>query len=220
MSRPFRLFVAFLAASATLAAAEPRSFSFSKLNHSYENLVGDLQPITQGPLTVEMSSPGHTVILKSNKLVLTPLSAEAGAPQQARLEPQLMGKGQLVADVEGAGLQTRLQDELFVPPQTVTLEGKIKLRRVPGGYEVTPLELAAKGGVKNQSKLSNDLLSLCGGVAIFTGLDCAGLERALSVASVPMPAPGGGSLLPDSALPGADRAGLGAWLGPAAGAGR
>lgn len=209
------LFAGTVGAAATgFAAAEERAFSFSKLNHTYENLVGDLQPISQGPLTVELSSPGHTVILKSNKLVLSPLPAGA---QQARLELELMGKGQIVADVEGAGLETRLQDELFVPPQTVALQGKIKMRRVAGGYEVTPLELPPKVEVKIQSKLSNDLLTLCGGVAIFTGLDCAGLERALSVAAVPLPAAGGAYLLPDEDLTDADRAALDAWLAPAPG---
>lgn len=207
------------AANTAFAAEAERAFSFSKLNRSYENLVGDLQPITQGPLTVELSSPGHTLILKSNRLVLSPLSAPAGA-QRARLVLELMGKGQLVADVEGAGLETRLQDELFVPPQTVALEGKVKMRRVAGGYEVTPLELPAKVEVKIQSKLSNDLLTLCGGVAILTGLDCGGLERSLSVAAVPLPAPGGAYLLPDEDLTDADRAALDAWLGPPAPAGR
>jgi hypothetical protein len=135
-----------------LAAAEPRTLSFSKLNRSYENLVGDLQPITQGPLTVELSTPSHTLVLKSNRLVLAPLAS--GAAQQAHLELEIMGKGLLVADVEGAGLRTRLQDELFVPPQTVTLDGRIELRRAAGGYEVTPVELPKQVDIKIQSKLS------------------------------------------------------------------
>jgi hypothetical protein len=198
-------------AAAPLAAAEPVAFSFGKLNHSYENLVGELQPITQGPLTVELSSPSHVLVLKSNRLVLTPIGG-AGAKQQAHLELEILGKGQLVADVEGAGLSTRLQDELYVPPQTLALDAKIDLRRVEGGYQVTTLEMPARVDIKMQSKLSNQLLSLCGGVALFTGLDCDALERALSVATVPLPAGGGPYLLPDSDLTDADRSALDAFL--------
>lgn len=194
-------------------AAEPRSFSFTKLNRSYDNLVGELQPITEGPLTVELSSPGHTLVLKGNQLVLTPL---AGASEHlARLELDLMGKGHLVADVEGAGLRTRLQDEVFVPRQTLKLEGKVRMRRAEGGYEVTPLELPQKIEVAIQSRLSNDLLTLCDGVAIFTGLDCGALERSLSRAAIPLPAVGGSYLLPDSDLTDGDRAALDALLAPA-----
>jgi hypothetical protein len=203
-----------------LAAAEPQSFSFGKLNRSYENLVGDLQPITQGPLTVELSSPAHTLVLRANRLLLTPLGEGEAAAQQAHLELELMGKGELVADVEGAGLRTRLQDELYVPPQTLALDARIRLRRGEGGYLVTPLELPRQVEVKIQSKLSNDLLALCDGVALFTGLDCAALERALSVAVIPLPAAGESYLLPDADLSAADRAALDAYLAPTAGAGR
>jgi hypothetical protein len=212
-----RLCLALLAVAAapTLLAAEPRAFSFDKLNRSYENLVGDLQPITEGPLTVELSSPSHILVLKSNRLVLTPAGGGAGR-QQAHLELEILGKGQLVADVEGAGLSTRLQDELYVPPQTLTLDAKIDLRRVEGGYQVTTLEMPARIDIKMQSKLSNQLISLCGGVALFTGLDCDALERALSVATIPLPAGGGPYLMSDSDLTDADRAALDALLAPGA----
>lgn len=192
------------------AAAEPRTLAFSKLNRSYENLVGDLQPITEGPLTVELSSPSHTLVLKQNRLVLTP---GAAGDYLARLELDILGKGQLIADVEGAGLSTRLQDELYVPPQKLALAARVRMRRVEGGYEVTPLELPAKIEINIQSKLSNTLLSLCDGVALFTGLDCAALDRALSRVAVPLPAAGGSHLLPDSDLTEGDRAALDALLG-------
>ncbi len=171
--------------------------------------MGDLQPITQGPVTVDLSSPSHTLVLKSNRLVLTP---EGGA-HRAHLELELLGKGQLIADLEGAGLQTRLQDELFVPPQTLSLDGKVRMRRIEGGYEVTALESPAQVELAIQSKLTNDILGLCDGVALFTGLDCAALERALTRAKIPMPAAGGTYLLPDADLTEADRAALDAYLG-------
>jgi hypothetical protein len=205
---------ALVAAALVLVAvpAQPGTFSFSKLNRSYENLVGDLQPITQGPLTIELSSPSHTLVLKNNRLVLTP---EAGA-HRARLELELMGKGQLTADLEGAGLQTRLQDELFVPPQTLSLDAKVRLRRVEGGYEVTALETPAQVELAIQSKLTNEVLGMCDGVALFTGLDCGALERALTRAKIPMPAAGGTYLLPDTDLTADDRAALDAYLGTTA----
>lgn len=197
-------------ASQYAAAAEPRTFAFSKLNRSYENLAGDLQPITEGPLTVELSSPSHTLVLKQNRLVLTPGPA---GDYLAQLELDILGKGQLIADVAGAGLSTRLQDELYVPPQKLALTARVRMRRVEGGYEVTPLELPSKIEVAIQSKLSNSLIGLCDGVALFTGLDCAALERALSRAAVPLPAAGGAHLLPDSDLTESDRAALDALLG-------
>ncbi len=209
--------IAMLAACLSLGTVPPgtaqepgREFSFAKLNRTYTDLVSELAPIEQGPVTVRLSSPEHSLIVQSNRLRLRP--AEGGA-HAGRLEVAILGKGWLVADVEGAGLATRLQDELMILPQTLAVEAKVKLRRGDGGYSVTTVELPRRVDVRIQSKLANQLVSWCEGLALLLPMDCAGMERSLSVASIPMPEPGGDYLLADAELTPEDRAALDAYLG-------
>lgn len=204
---------------ATAAAAPAREMHFSKLSRTYTDLVSELAPIQQGPLTVRLSSPNHVLVVKDTRLMLTP--ATAGV-HTAHLEIDLSGKGWLVGDVEAAGMATRLQDELYVMPQTVALDGKVRLRRVPSGYEVEPLELPKEVAVLIQSKLTNDLLRWCEGISIFSGFDCGGLEQSLTRIAVPMPATAGDKYhLPDAELTPDERALLDSFLpAPVPAAGR
>ena len=210
------LFLGFLSGStdslAQTAAAEPaaREFSFTKLNRTYTDLVTDLAPIQQGAVTLRLSSPEHSLVVKRNQLRLRP--AEGGA-HAGRMELDILGKGWLVADVEGVGIATRLEDELLVPPQTLAVEAKVKLQRAEGGYSVTTVELPRRVEVRIQSKLANQLVSWCEGLALLLPMDCAGMERSLSVAAIPMPEPGGEYLLADAELTDEDRAALDAYLG-------
>ena len=201
------------------AGASAREMRFSKLSRTYTDLVSELAPIQQGPLTVRLSSPSHVLVVKDTRLRLTP--AAAGA-HSAHLEIDLSGKGWLVGDVEAAGVATRLQDELYVMPQTVALDAKVRLRRVPSGYEVEPLELPKQIDVVIQSKLTNDLLGWCEGISIFSGFDCGGLERSLNRVAIPMPATAGEKYhLPDAELTTEERAQLDSFLpAPVPAAGR
>jgi hypothetical protein len=192
------------------AATSAGEIHFSKLHRSYTNLVSDLAPIVQGPLTLRMSSPSHVLTVKDTRLRMT--AAPAGT-QAIHLEIDLSGKGWLVGDVEASGMTTRLQDELFVLPQTVVLDAKVRLRRAASGFVVEALELPAQVEVQIQSRLTSELLQWCTGISIFAGFDCSGLERALTRIAVPLPAAAGAAYeLPDSELTAEERQQIQKWL--------
>jgi hypothetical protein len=199
------------ASLAALGAAAEREIVFPRLNRTYENLVGELPPIQQGPFTVRLSSPRQTVLLRSHRVVLAP---GAGGAHAGRLELEILGKGWLVGDVEAAGLTTRLQDELQVPPQTLRLDGRAKIEREADGYRITPLELPKRVEVTIRSGMVNDLVGWCDRLSAmpFSTLDCSGLEHALDKVPVPLPPAGESYLLPDAELRPEDRAALDAYL--------
>lgn len=181
------------------AATGERTFTFTLLNKTYSDLAQGIEPITQGPLTVRPSSPKNALILRDNRLRLQAL--EDGA-QKAHLELDVMGKGWLVADVEAGSLETRFQDELILPPQTLKFDGRVKLERVAGGYRVTALEGPRSVEVVIQSKLVSSLIAWCDTLAAMplTGIDCAAVERSLTHVSLPLPAAGATYFLADTDL--------------------
>ena len=67
------------------------------------------------------------------------------------------------------------------------------------------MELPRRVEVRIQSKLANQLVSWCEGLALLLPMDCAGMERSLAVAAIPMPEPGGEYLLTDAELTPEDR---------------
>ena len=198
-------------AAAAAGAAGGREFAFPRLNRTYHDLVGELQPIRHGPFTVRLSSPRQTIVLRSHRLELRPA---AGGVHAGTLELEVMGKGWLVGDVDAAGLATRLQDELQVPPQTLRLDGRVRLERAPDGYRVTPLELPARVEVVIRSGLVADLIGWCDRLAAvpFADFDCVGLERSLERVAVPLPPAGESYLLPDAELRDEDRLALDRYL--------
>ncbi len=188
-------------------AAEEQTFTFSLLDKTYTNLAGDIEPIVQGPLTVRPSSPKNSLTLKENRLRLRPTGDGTFV---GRLELDVFGKGWLVADVEAGGMETRFQDELMVPPQTLALDGKVKLERVDGGYRATALETPRSVEVVLQSKLVSGLLTWCDTASAvpFAGINCTGLERSLTHVALPLPGPGATYFLGDADLTAAERAEL------------
>ena len=214
-ARTIAMFACCLTLGAAAGAAQEagREFSFVKLNRTYNNLVSNLAPIEQGAVVLRLSSPEHSLVVQSNRLRLRPVENGVHA---GRMELAILGKGWLVADVEGAGMATRLEDELYVPPQTLVVEAKVKLARQEGGYGVTTVELPRQIQVNIQSKLSNQLLSWCDGFSLLLPLNCEGMGRSLSVATIPMPEAGGEYFLEDAELTAEDRAALDAYLGGSA----
>ncbi|MEO8503054.1 MAG: hypothetical protein ABI609_04070 [Acidobacteriota bacterium] len=188
------------------ANAADHALTFSLLNKSYTNLAGDLEPITQGPLTVRPSSPKNVLVLKDNRLTLRPVTGQAGV-QDAHLELDVLGKGWLVADVEAAGVETRFQDELSIPPQTLSFDGQVRLERVDGGYRATAVQAPKHVEVVVKSKLLENLVSWCESMSAlpFSGLDCNGLERSISHVALPLPAAGATYFLADSDLTAEER---------------
>jgi hypothetical protein len=188
-------------------------FQFGRLNRGYSEVAPDILPIEEGPVTIRLSSPRNQLIVRSHLLRLEP---GAGNSHSAELRIEFMGKGWLVADVDVGGASTRFQDEVQVPPQAVELQGRLRLRRVRGGYEVTPEQLPRRVGVRIQSGIGRRIIDLCDGVSAlpFTDVDCPALDQALSRAVVPLPAPGESFLLEDAELTPQERQQLDGYLSP------
>ncbi len=185
-------------ASAPAPAPAPGGLlRFTRLNHAYSEPATAVDPITEGPLTVRLSSPSNKLVLVSNALRLEP---GADGLYTADLEVRFYGKGRVVADVDMAGvggLAKRFTDEVVVLPQTRRLEGRVRVARSGDGYLLVPERLPRDLPVRIQSQLGNDIVGLCERIASlpFSDLDCSGLDRALSTARVPLPHAGEGFYL-------------------------
>jgi len=189
------------------APAAPTELRFSKMNRVYQDLAGEMAPLRYDPVTVKLSSPRQSVLVKDNRVTLTPLG---GGRFSGRVEIDLLGKGDLVADVDLGGRSQRLADEVLLPPQHLTVEGVARIARVAGGYRVTSEQLPASLPVEIRSKLVNDLLGICSGAALLSlgSLDCAPLEKELERPSLPMPAAGSVFFLADTDLTDEERLAL------------
>jgi hypothetical protein len=183
-----------------------------RLNRAYSEVAPEILPIEEGPVTVRLSSPKNSLTVRSHRVRLEP---GAGNSFTADLRIEISGKGWLVADVDVGGVGTRLQDEVLVPPQSLEMQGRVRLRKVRGGYEVTPEQLPKSISVRIQSGIGRRLVDLCDGVSSlpFSDVDCPSLERSLSRAVVPLPAPGESFLLEDSDLAPGERQQLDGALG-------
>ena len=197
----------------------PGELRFERLNRVYTEVAPEIQPLEEGPVTVRLSSPRNSLTVISHLLRLEP---GAGNSHTADLRIEFTGKGWLVADVEVGGVGSRLEDEVVVPPQALELQGRLRLRKVRGGYEVTPEQLPRRVAVRIQSGIGRRLVDLCDGVSQlpFTAIDCPALEEALSRAVVTLPPPGESFLLSDAELTPQERRQLDGYLAGAPGGGR
>lgn len=209
-----RLVALLSVAVAAAAPAAAETFVFERLNRTFRNDGAVMAPVTQGPMTIELTSPTNALVLESHRLVLEPAGE---GTHRARLELTLAGSGSLIADLLVSGLTNRIEDDVTLPRQEKVLEGIIRLDKVPGGYAVTPVELPERFEVAIESRLAGRLVSTCDGLAAlpFLPLSCDGLERALSIANVPLPPAGEAYLLPNTELTDADREALDRYLAAA-----
>lgn len=194
------------------AVSPPGQFRFERFNRSYPEVIPDISPIEQGPLTIQLSAPKSNMTLRSHFLRLEP---GPGGSHTAELRVEFLGKGWLVADVDVGGLaETRLQDEVLVPPQAATLEGRVRLAREPGAYVITTEQLPKQMRVRIQSGIATQVVGFCDRIPALLApdLDCEGLNRALSTAVVPLPPAGESYLLEDAELTAEERSQLDAYL--------
>lgn len=205
-SRLRRVLPVVAVALATIAAATPPAteLRLTRFNRVYEDLAGEMAPLRYDAVTVKLSSPKQAVLVKENRITLTPLGAGRFA---GKVEIDLLGKGDLVADVDLGGRTQRLADEVLLPPQHLTVDAVARIARVEGGYRVTSEQLPATLPVEIRSRLVNDLINLCSGVALISlgSLDCAPLERDLQRPNLPMPGPGTAFFLADADLTDSER---------------
>lgn len=194
-----------------LGAALPGQLRFERFNRSYPEVVPEISPIVQGPLTIQLSAPKSNLTLRNHFLRLEP---GPGGSHTAELKVEFQGQGWLVADVDVAGFTgTRLQDRVVVPAQAATLEGRVKVTREPGAYVVTTEQLPKQIRVKIQSGMGTQMVGFCNRVPTLLGdLDCPRLDQMLSSAVVPLPPAGESYLLEDADLTPQERQQLDSYL--------
>jgi hypothetical protein len=199
-----------LALAAPTAAAE-RELRLEGFNRVYTDLVGGLAPFGADPLTLRLSSPSQTVLVRENVARLVPLG---DGRAEGSLEVELLGKGRLVALLELAGRESRFEDDLILPPQRIRLEGAVRIARVEGGYRILAERAPDTVEVEIRSQLANRLVSTCEAAALlsFGALDCAPVTAALERPRVPLPAAGHEFFLSDADLDDGDRAELDALI--------
>lgn len=213
--RKRRLLLAVIPAAFLLAAAAAVSpagqFRFERFNRSYTEGVPAIAPVEQGPLSIQLSAPKSNLTLRNHFLRLEPGS---GGSHAAELRVEFQGKGWLVADVDMAGFAgTRLQDEVIVPPQAATIEGRVRVTREPGAYVVTTEQLPKQLRVRIQSNVGNQIVGFCERVPTLLGdLDCDRLNQAFSSAAIPLPKAGESYLLEDADLTPQERQQLATYL--------
>ncbi len=198
------LAAALAAAPASIPAAEqeealPNRFRFERANRTYRDVAPELATFEQGDLAVRFGSPRNALTLRDHLLRLEP---GAGGSHAAELTVEVEGEGWLVADVTIGTLTRRLEDEVRVPRQKKTLEGRARLARVEGGYRITPEQLPRRVEVAVRSGVGGRLLALCDSMARLPGLalDCSGVEQAVTTLVVELPDAGESYLLPAEAL--------------------
>jgi hypothetical protein len=159
---------------------------FPRLNATFRDMEPDIAPVSTAGLTINLSSPHNSLTIRGHRLELEPL----GGPRHRFLGwVDFLGKADLVAKFAG-GLPGGVEDQVLLPIQKVELEGEIDFVKMPGGYDVTLRQLPAHLDIVMQSRLANQLMSLCDMLTILTGGDCSGLGAAFSQVRLPMPAAG------------------------------
>lgn len=193
------------------AAAVPGELRFARLNRGYSEVATEIEPVEEGPVAIRLSSPRNSLTVRDHVLRLEP---GAGNSQTADLRVEFSGKGWLVADVEVGSFNTRLQDEVVVPPQALEIQGRVRVRKVQGGYEVTPEQLPSRVSIRIQSGLGRRLVELCDSASVLplADLDCPALQQALTRAVISLPAPGESFLLADAEMTPQERQQLDGYL--------
>ncbi len=172
--------------AATPAVRELRVESFNRV---YTDLVGELAPLAFDPVTVRLRSPRQTVSVLRHVARLVPLG---DGRVSGSLEIELLGKGDLVADLDLAGHGSRLADELILPRQRIVVEGVVRIARGADGYRIVAERLPERVPVEIRSRLIDQVVTACEGAALLSlgSIDCDPVARALERPSVPLPAAG------------------------------
>jgi hypothetical protein len=187
------------AAPAAPAPEQGLRVRFERANRTYRDLAPEIATLQEGDLSLRLSTPRNAVTVRDHLLRLEP---GAGGSHAAELTLTFEGTGWLIADVTMGGVTRRLEDEVRMPRQTKTLEGRAKVARVEGGYRITPEQLPRQVEVSVRSGVGDSLVDLCASMALVPGfaVDCSGVERAVSRLVVALPDPGESVVLPASTL--------------------
>ena len=176
-----------------------KEFNFEKLDRTYSSFVKELSPIEVGTLSIVLSSPEHSLTLENHAAFLTSLGE---GEYQVLLEVSFHGGGKLDAHIQMGLIESHLEDDLLLPPQSLTLEGRLRIEPTQDGYLLTLLESSQQEvEVRIESRLAGRIVPLCKQMAlVLVRLDCDALDEALSLVRVPMPSPGEVFFLPQEDL--------------------
>ncbi len=179
----------------SVAQNEPdtRVVSFERLNRVYEHLIDDLAPMRIGPAEVMLRSPEHAVTVIRHAATLRPVG---DGVFEAGVELEIAGSGRIDAEVAIGSLESRLSQELTVPRQTLHLEGAVTVRRGEEGYWIVAERMPDAVQVRIESELGTQLFTVCRQMAlVLVSLDCAAIERAVTLIRAPLPEAGGEYLI-------------------------
>jgi hypothetical protein len=200
-----------LVAAAALAAESSRHLELPRLNQTYRDLAPEVLPVQSGAVRVLLRSESNQLTVRSHGLEIEPLPA---GDYRMRARVSVLGKALVTAVIEAGGFPGELEDEILLPLQEVVVEGRATVRRVAGGYEITPLELPATVDLAIQSRLARQVVSTCETLSILMGgLECAGFEQSLSIVRLPLPEAGSPQLLDAAYLSAEERTQIDAALG-------
>jgi len=202
--------VATAAVTLTLAVpveAAPTELQLSKLNRVYQDLAGEMAPIDVPPVRIRLASPTQTIVVRENRIDLEPLGDGRFG---GRVTLDLLGKGDLLVDLDLAGQTQHLEDEVLLPRQTLVVDGVARIARSAGGYRIVPEKLPPELRLEIRSRLINQVLDLCAGAAILSlgALDCGGLRENLERPRIPLTGVAQGLFLADGDLTDAERSTL------------
>ncbi len=163
----------------------PRQFIFERLNRDYRDLAPKIAEIQKGPLVIHLSSPKQVILLRSHRLSLMPTG---NGRHRGRLEFEFEGSGDLLANVTFLGINTRLSDRFWIPRQKKAIAGEVRVKRVEAGYHLKALTLPKALDVRIRTGLGSRLVDWCNSMAWLSAsmIDCQDLDRALSVATIPL----------------------------------
>ena len=185
------------------AAPVPAGHSFSRLNRTYDDLVADLEPVTQGAVVLRIASPSNRLVIESHLLELTPL---ADGTHRAVLDVVFLGGAHLVGRVELAGTAAPVDDRVVLPRQRLRIPARLRVRPGADGIELTAVELPDGLAVAVQSTSGNQFLGWCEQLGAFLPVDCSALD--LTSVQVPLPAPGETYVVPYEEIEPAERTAL------------
>ena len=170
----------------TVPAPSKAVFVFERLNKTYQDIAPEIGEINQRPLRIRLSSQKQVVVLKQHRLSVHPLE---GRVHQADLSLAFEGSGDLMADIDLAGLTGQLSDQFFIPFQKKEIQGTVKVERGEKGYHITPVKFPKQVTVEIRSKLANRLIEWCGQFSLLPTslLDCGALDRSLTRLKIPIP---------------------------------
>ena len=200
---PLTVLLALVLSPRTAAGEDGIEIDF--LNGVYTDLGRDIQPVERGAMTLYITSPEHRLTVHGNRLLL---SANDDGTVGATVEVEFEGEGHLVVEVRTGGVGNEFEDNVAAPRQTVSVSGTARLERTGEGYLMTVVDGQESVELEIRSDLATRLVLLC---RTFERLplirvNCAGIENALAVVTVPLPEPGEQFLVPAEKLTEDERA--------------